>query len=88
MTSCFLTTIAWVGYFAIVIVSLVPGSARPHIPGFPGELEHFLAYGATGSTYGLADINDGSRCRSPCQIVQEPPCLKVSNRLFRAVRLN
>ena len=54
MTSCFLTTIAWVSYFAIVIVSLVPGSARPHIPGFPGELEHFLAYGAAGSTYGLA----------------------------------
>ena len=36
----------WSGYLAIVIVSLVPGSLRPHIHGFPGQLEHFLAYGA------------------------------------------
>src|SRR5262249_31573956 len=43
-----------VGYLAIIIASLVPGSARPHIYGFPGELEHFLAYGAVGSVYGLA----------------------------------
>ena len=26
----------------------------PHIHGFPGELEHFLAYGAVGSAYALA----------------------------------
>ena len=50
----FLIAIAWVGYFAIVILSLVPGSMRPHIHGFPGELEHFLAYGAVGSTYAFA----------------------------------
>src|SRR5262245_25612143 len=54
MTDRFWIAIAWVGYFAIVLVSLVPGSARPHIHGFPGELEHFVAYGAVGSAYGLA----------------------------------
>jgi hypothetical protein len=43
MTSRYLIAIAWVGYLAIVIASLVPGSARSHIHGFPGELEHFLA---------------------------------------------
>jgi VanZ family protein len=52
--SRFWKAIAWAGYVAIVIVSLVPGSVRPHIPGFPGELEHFLAYGVAGSAYGLA----------------------------------
>ena len=40
--------------FRDFILSLVPGSMRPHIHGFPGELEHFLAYGAVGSTYALA----------------------------------
>ena len=54
MTNRFWIAIAWVGYFAIVLVSLVPGSARPHIHGFPAELEHFVAYGAAGSAYGLA----------------------------------
>jgi VanZ family protein len=54
MTSRYLIAIAWVGYLAIVIASLVPGSGRPHIHGFPGELEHFLAYGAVGSAFGLA----------------------------------
>jgi VanZ family protein len=54
MISRYLIAIAWLGYLAIVIASLVPGSARPHIHGFPGELEHFLAYGAVGSAYGLA----------------------------------
>jgi VanZ family protein len=52
---------AWVGCLAIVIVSLVPGSLRPHIHGFPGSLEHFLAYGAVGAAYGLAYCSKSTR---------------------------
>jgi hypothetical protein len=51
----------WSGYLAIVIVSLVPGSLRPHIHGFPSQLEYFLAYGAVGSAYGLAYSSTDSR---------------------------
>jgi VanZ family protein len=64
MTNRFWVAIAWVGYLGIVIVSLVPGSSRPHIHGFPGELEHFLAYGAVGSAYGLAYCSTLARVAS------------------------
>ncbi len=32
---------------AIIVLSLVPGEARPHT-GAPGEFEHFIAYMGTG----------------------------------------
>jgi VanZ family protein len=37
----------WGSLAAIVILSLVPGDARPHT-GAPGEFEHFIAYLAAG----------------------------------------
>ncbi|WP_281799709.1 VanZ family protein [Methylocystis echinoides] len=37
----------WACVMAIVILSLVPGAARPQT-GAPGELEHFVAYLGTG----------------------------------------
>jgi hypothetical protein len=37
----------WTGIVAITILSLLPGSMRPHT-GLPGQVEHFLAYACTG----------------------------------------
>jgi hypothetical protein len=37
----------WAGIVAITILSLLPGSMRPHT-GLPGRAEHFLAYACTG----------------------------------------
>ena len=37
----------WIGVVAIAVLSLVPGSLRPHT-GLPGQMEHALAYGLTG----------------------------------------
>jgi len=38
----------WLGLVAIAVLSLVPGSLRPH-SGMPGKMEHALAYGLTGA---------------------------------------
>jgi hypothetical protein len=43
----------WAGIAAITILSLVPGSERPH-SGFPGQTEHFAAYACTGLALSLA----------------------------------
>ena len=43
----------WAGIAAITILSLVPGSDRPH-SGFPGQVEHFAAYACTGLALSLA----------------------------------
>jgi VanZ family protein len=37
----------WACLIAIIVLSLVPGDARPHT-GAPGEFEHFVAYLGTG----------------------------------------
>lgn len=41
----------WVGFGLIVVISLVPGSQRPHT-GMPGQMEHFIAYLMTALAYG------------------------------------
>jgi hypothetical protein len=43
--------VAYVGLFGIVILSLVPGSWRPHI--MDPRLEHFAAYALAGLAFGL-----------------------------------
>jgi hypothetical protein len=43
----------WAGIAAITILSLVPGSERPHT-GLPGQAEHFAAYACTGFALSLA----------------------------------
>jgi hypothetical protein len=42
----------WVCIFAVAILSLVPGKARPHT-GLPGQVEHFLAYFMTALLQGF-----------------------------------
>lgn len=37
----------WACLIAIVVLSLLPGAARPHT-GAPGKIEHFIAYLGTG----------------------------------------
>ncbi len=37
----------WACVLAIVVLSLVPGSMRPHTP-MPGRMEHFVAYAGAG----------------------------------------
>jgi VanZ family protein len=44
--------VAFFGVLAIIALSLVPGTDRPHT-GLPGEAEHFIAYCATGSAFAL-----------------------------------
>ena len=53
--SCALRTTGWIGVAMIVVLSLVPGWARPHNQlGLPGEYEHLVAYMLTAGTLGLA----------------------------------
>ena len=40
-------TLAWLCVFAITVLSLLPGEARPHTR-LPGRLEHTMAYAGTG----------------------------------------
>lgn len=42
----------WIGCASIVVLSLVPGSERPHT-GMPGQFEHVLAYALTAAAFGL-----------------------------------
>jgi VanZ family protein len=37
----------WSGIVTITVLSLLPGSERPHT-GLPGQVEHFLTYACTG----------------------------------------
>lgn len=52
-----------VGVGLLVVLSLVPGTYRPHT-GAPGDVEHLLAYGLTATATALA-----LGWRSPFQIV-------------------
>jgi VanZ family protein len=49
----FARTLSWLCIAAIVVLSLVPGSARPHTEA-PGPLEHIMAYGPTGFLLALS----------------------------------
>ena len=42
----------YVGYGMIVVLSLLPGQARPHT-GLGGEYEHWIAYALVGGAFGL-----------------------------------
>jgi VanZ family protein len=44
--------IAWACLFLIVVLSVVPGSDRPHTV-LPGGAEHFVAYAGTGFFFAL-----------------------------------
>jgi hypothetical protein len=46
----------WTGIVAITILSLLPGSMRPHT-GLPGQVEHFLAYACTGFAASLGYLS-------------------------------
>ena len=45
--------LAWLCVLAIIMLSLVPGSLRPHTMA-SGRFEHFLAYACAGLLFGLA----------------------------------
>ena len=50
-----LRTAGWIGITVIVVLSLVPGWARPrNTLGVPGQYEHLLAYMLTAGAFGLA----------------------------------
>ena len=49
----------WIAFFAVVVLSLVPGTYRPHT-GMPGPLEHVSAYAMTSCVLALGY---GSRAR-------------------------
>jgi hypothetical protein len=60
----FLFTIAraagFFGVLAIIVLSLVPGTYRPHT-GLPGEAEHFIAYYSTAFAFALGFRSRASR---------------------------
>jgi 4-amino-4-deoxy-L-arabinose transferase-like glycosyltransferase len=60
----FLFTIAraagFFGVLAIIVLSLVPGTYRPHT-GLPGEAEHFIAYFPTAFAFALGFRSRASR---------------------------
>jgi hypothetical protein len=43
---------AWLAVLAIIVLSVVPGSLRPHILG-NGRAEHFVAYFITGGLFAI-----------------------------------
>ena len=48
-------TAGWIGLAVIVVLSLVPGWARPHNAlGLPGQYEHLIAYMLTAGVLGFA----------------------------------
>jgi VanZ family protein len=58
-----LTSVRAAGFFgvlAIIVLSLVPGTYRPHT-GLPGEAEHFIAYCSTASALALGFRSRASR---------------------------
>lgn len=46
--SFFARTFGWCSVAILIVLSILPGSERPHT-GAPGHVEHFLAYGGTGA---------------------------------------
>jgi VanZ like family len=46
----------WTAIVAIAILSLLPGSVRPHT-GFPRQAEHFIAYAFTGFASSFAYLS-------------------------------
>jgi VanZ family protein len=44
--------VGWASVVAIVVVSLVPGDARPDT-GLPGQIDHIIAYRGTAGLLGL-----------------------------------
>jgi VanZ family protein len=49
----FVRILSWLCVVAIVVLSLLPGSDRPHT-GATGPLEHVFAYGGTGFLFALS----------------------------------
>jgi VanZ family protein len=43
----------WLEFVAVLVLSLVPGSERPHTGLGSGPFEHFLAYGLVGATIAI-----------------------------------
>jgi hypothetical protein len=48
------------GVLAIIVLSLVPGTYRPHT-GLPGVAEHFIAYCSTAFAFALGFRSSASR---------------------------
>lgn len=52
----------WLIILGLVIVTIIPADKRP-VSGFQHDLEHFLAFGFAGLTFGLAYAGPlGARC--------------------------
>ena len=47
-------TLAWACVLAIAVLSLLPGTLRPHTTVLPGVAEHFIAYAGTGFFFALS----------------------------------
>jgi VanZ family protein len=58
MAALFVVCLGWISVATIAMLSLVPGSARPHVLA-TGQLEHFVAYAGTAAL--LAACYTGKR---------------------------
>jgi VanZ family protein len=59
---------AWLAVSLIIVVSLLPGSARPH-SGLPALLEHFIAYAVAGWLMSINVRAAGTRWRGGILLV-------------------
>jgi hypothetical protein len=69
----------WACVVAVVVVSLVPGDARP-ATGLPGQIDHMIAYCGTASLLGLGYPAANSRFGTIVMLTSLAPTPEVAQR--------
>jgi hypothetical protein len=75
----FFRAVGWGGVVAIVVVSLVPGDARPET-GLPGQIDHIVAYCGTAGLLGLGYPAAKSRFGMIAMLISLAATLEVAQR--------
>jgi len=71
--------VGWAGVVAIVVVSLVPGDARPNT-GLPGQIDHIITYCGTAGILGLGYPATKSRFGTMVMLISLAATLEVAQR--------
>jgi VanZ family protein len=72
-------TVGWASVVAVVVVSLVPGDARPDT-GLPGQIDHIIAYCGTAGLLGLGYPTAKSRFGMIVMLISLAATLEVAQR--------
>jgi VanZ family protein len=75
----FFRAVGWGSVVAIVVVSLVPGDARPDT-GLPGQIDHIIAYCGTAGLLGLGYPAAKSRFGMIVMLISLAATLEVAQR--------